>query len=98
MGDKTRDAPADVSVSLQQVIEAFSAPISEEQAWAVCHQCARQAKCVWEEDRSNCRLVTALSDVRLRGDGTLDPSTWDVRQSPAKAVAIRSSVNSDAEG
>jgi len=28
-------------VPLQKILEAFNAPINEEQAWAVCYQCAR---------------------------------------------------------
>ncbi|XP_037085098.1 protein spire homolog 1-like isoform X2 [Pollicipes pollicipes] len=73
-------------VSLEHILQAFSAPISEEQAWAVCHQCARTAKAVWDTDRPHCRLVTELSHVRLRADGTVEPSTWDARQPPAKVV------------
>lgn len=29
------------NITLQQILEAFCAPINEEQAWAVCYQCAR---------------------------------------------------------
>ena len=73
-------------VSLSEILQAFSAPISEEQAWAVCHQCAQSAHSVWQEDRHSCRLVTDLSHVGIRADGTLDPATWDARQAPAKVA------------
>lgn len=32
------------NLTLQRVLEAFNAPINEEQAWAVCYQCARHLR------------------------------------------------------
>ncbi|XP_043220598.1 protein spire-like isoform X2 [Amphibalanus amphitrite] len=74
-------------VSLQAILEAFSAPISEEQAWAVCHQCAQAAHSAWSQDRHACWLVTDLAHVRICADGTVHPATWDARQAPAKGTA-----------
>ena len=74
-------------VSLQAILEAFSAPISEEQAWAVCHQCAQAANSVWREDRHSCWLVTDLAHVRLCADGSLHPATWDARQAAGKVTS-----------
>ncbi|KAF0295383.1 hypothetical protein FJT64_000629 [Amphibalanus amphitrite] len=74
-------------VSLQAILEAFSAPISEEQAWAVCHQCAQAAHSAWSQDRHACWLVTDLAHVRICADGTVHPATWDARQTSAKGTA-----------
>lgn len=32
------------NLSLQKILEAFNSPINEEQAWAVCYQCAKYLK------------------------------------------------------
>ena len=88
-GSGPPSAAADPSavVSLSEILQAFSAPISEEQAWAVCHQCAQAAQSVWLEDRHSCQSVTDTSHVRIRADGTLDPATWDARKAPEKVTS-----------
>ena len=43
------------TLSLQKILEAFSAPINEEQAWAVCHQCCRYLQRLKAGDLEDCR-------------------------------------------
>ena len=54
-------------ISLQGILEAFNAPINEEQSWAVCYQCALYFQNEWE--RSHCFTFSGLQSVQLSKDG-----------------------------
>ncbi len=56
-------------VSLSNILVSFNAPISEEHAWALCHQCAKCFKNAFSKNREKCRLVKRLEQVILHKDG-----------------------------
>lgn len=61
-------------ISLQNVLDGFNAPLSEEQAWAICHQCAaflHEEYHKVEATKSNCRAFSGLDSLYLGKDGIL---------------------------
>ncbi|KAG8223161.1 hypothetical protein J437_LFUL000327 [Ladona fulva] len=71
---------ADDCVSLDDILQSFNAPISEEHAWALCYQCAKCFKNAFDredgENKHNKRfLVPQLNHVMLHKDGQVHPST-----------------------
>jgi hypothetical protein len=65
-------------ISLKDVLEVFSVPLSEEQAWAVCFQCA---KCLQEQSPSQrteansniqCGIFKGIESVIMCKDGTIE--------------------------
>ncbi|XP_046619602.1 protein spire isoform X1 [Neodiprion virginianus] len=73
---------ADNCLSLRDILLSFNGPISEEQAWALCYQCARCFKNAifshpHPSPRNDDRLyhVTELSHVLLHRDGDVHQST-----------------------
>ena len=63
-------------ISLLTVVKAFSSPINEEQAWALCYQVIRhvQTSLKKEEGPSTCYrypIITSLEDVILLKDGSV---------------------------
>lgn len=58
-------------LSLQAVLEAFGAPLTEEQAWALCYQCtAKLLKDKSHGDRSTCQEeVTKTHSRKADNDG-----------------------------
>uniref|UniRef100_A0A8C8DJ81 Spire-type actin nucleation factor 1a n=1 Tax=Oryzias sinensis TaxID=183150 RepID=A0A8C8DJ81_9TELE len=64
-------------VSLEQILNLYSQPINEEQAWAVCYQCCRSlAQKHWRRgqkpaDASAARRIEGPGNVRIGRDGTV---------------------------
>uniref|UniRef100_A0A1W7R9I6 Protein spire homolog 1 n=1 Tax=Hadrurus spadix TaxID=141984 RepID=A0A1W7R9I6_9SCOR len=61
-------------VKLSSILEAFNAPISEEQAWAVCYQTSKCILKEWELEKK-CYCIMDTSDIRIHKDGSVHPST-----------------------
>ncbi|XP_070574992.1 protein spire homolog 1-like isoform X2 [Ptychodera flava] len=49
-------------VSLQEILEAFNAPLNEEQTWAICHQSSKFLQC---EAKSKCSVCSELNHETL---------------------------------
>uniref|UniRef100_A0A3P9LU82 Spire-type actin nucleation factor 1a n=1 Tax=Oryzias latipes TaxID=8090 RepID=A0A3P9LU82_ORYLA len=64
-------------VSLEQILNLYSQPINEEQAWAVCYQCCRNlAQKHWRRGQkpagaSAARRIEGPGNVRIGRDGTV---------------------------
>ncbi|XP_013411068.1 protein spire homolog 1 isoform X2 [Lingula anatina] len=56
-------------LSLQDILEAFNAPLNEEQAWAICFQCLQHLKKHW--DAGNAIYIYGLPSVYVHKDGTV---------------------------
>lgn len=54
-------------ISLQDILEAFSAPLNEEQAWAICYQCGK----FLDESLDRNITVEGANGVLLSNDGTV---------------------------
>lgn len=61
-------------LSLSAILESFNAPISEEQAWALCYQTAKAYKNV-SRNLEELRVVSQLSQVLIHRDGHVHPHT-----------------------
>ena len=58
-------------ISLKEVLELFNVPLNEEQAWAVCFQCAKYLLDNWPESGPpQCGVFTGIQSVILYKDGT----------------------------
>ncbi|CAH1396263.1 unnamed protein product [Nezara viridula] len=62
-------------VNLADILMSFSAPISEEHAWALCYQCAKCFRNALKTDPSRCKNVMELSDVLIHRDGHVHSNT-----------------------
>ena len=58
-------------MTLQTILEAFNNPLNEEQAWAVCYQCARCLQNQWQVSPAECFRFGGLPAVELGKDGTV---------------------------
>jgi len=63
-------------LSLDQILKSFSAPISEEHAWAVIHQSLVCLSRLLEALEDDLYLVTSTKHIWLRTDGCVDPRTF----------------------
>ena len=63
-------------LSLDKVLEVFNVPINEEQAWAVCYQCAKWLEADWEQSgEGGCFRLEGLKSVLLHRDGAVSCGT-----------------------
>lgn len=58
--------------TLHRIMESFSAPINEEQAWAMCYQLVKHLKSQWKQDPSNCWCVAGPEAVNVGHDGSVE--------------------------
>ncbi|KAG0416931.1 hypothetical protein HPB47_006029 [Ixodes persulcatus] len=65
----------DGCVRLSSILQAFGAPIREEQAWAVCYQTSKCMCKEWTTDNRGCYCLTDTSQLRIHKDGSVDSST-----------------------
>ncbi|XP_069949748.1 protein spire homolog 1 isoform X3 [Cherax quadricarinatus] len=63
-------------ISLECILLAFSAPISEEQAWALCYTTIQCFFAIRDEDKSKATLSTSLKHVILHKDGYVHEDTF----------------------
>ena len=61
-------------VSLKHIVTTFSAPISEEQAWAILFM-AVQKLTKLNEERTPCYLIGGLQDLLVSSDGDIDDAS-----------------------
>ena len=59
------------SLTLQSVLEAFNAPLNEEQSWAIAYQCAIQLQKQWEDCPTECFRFNGIHSVDVQKDGTV---------------------------
>lgn len=65
----------DGSVCLEEILNSFNSPISEERAWALCYQCAKFFLDTLNINRTNCYLVFDVNELYLQTDGNVHPAT-----------------------
>ncbi|CAN7991861.1 unnamed protein product, partial [Ixodes hexagonus] len=65
----------DGCVRLSSILQAFGAPIREEQAWAVCYQTSKCMCKEWTTDNRGCYCLTDTSQLRIHKDGSVHSST-----------------------
>ena len=63
-------------VTLDNVLASFGAPVSEEQAWALCYVCIQCYLGIDYGERSKVLLVTSLKHVIVHKDGYVHSSTF----------------------
>ncbi|XP_049525853.1 protein spire homolog 1 isoform X1 [Dermacentor silvarum] len=69
------DLEGDGCVRLSSILQAFGAPIREEQAWAVCYQTSKCMCKEWTADNRGCYCLTDTSQLRIHKDGSVHSST-----------------------
>lgn len=65
-------------MNLHEILKAFRAPLSEEQAWAVCYQCAGELISLQEESLQHLQpkfIDVTLQTTRIRKDGSIEFTT-----------------------
>lgn len=62
-------------VTLQDILISFNAPITEQHAWALCHQCAKCFKNAIETDRGRCCIVSKVEHVLIHKEGQVHSNT-----------------------
>ena len=63
-------------LTLKQVVSSFSAPITEEHAWAVVFECLKCLKSVMESKPSRVFIVTSTRHILLHREGRVHESTF----------------------
>ena len=61
-------------IPLKDVLEVFSVPLNEEQAWAVCFQCAKYLQEEWTKTPAQCVIFKGIESVIMCRDGTIERS------------------------
>ncbi|XP_077502346.1 spire type actin nucleation factor isoform X2 [Amblyomma americanum] len=69
------DLEGDGCVRLSSILEAFAAPIREEQAWAMCYQTSKCMCKEWMADNRGCYCLTDTSQLRIHKDGSVHSTT-----------------------
>ena len=59
------------SPTLYNILETFNAPLNEEQAWAVCHQCAKYLENDWNKNAPSCFKFNGVQSVEMGKDGVV---------------------------
>ncbi|XP_067140574.1 protein spire homolog 1-like isoform X2 [Centruroides vittatus] len=72
--ERSRHLDRDGCISLSAILGSFNAPISEEQAWAVCFQTSRCLKKIWEE-KVPCFCLTNTAQIFIQRDGQVSRKT-----------------------
>ncbi|XP_069995674.1 protein spire isoform X4 [Penaeus vannamei] len=80
-------------INLESILSAFNAPISEEQAWALCYTFVQCYFDLRDEDKSKVVLSTSLKHVILHKDGYVHQDTFIPMDSQG-----RSRVRASSEG
>ena len=62
-------------IDLESILTAFGAPISEEQAWALCYTTVQCFFDIKDEDKPKVSLSTNLTHVILHKDGYVHEET-----------------------
>ncbi|XP_071786023.1 protein spire homolog 1-like isoform X1 [Asterias amurensis] len=79
---KTAEHRSENSVSLDRILSAFDGPLNEEQAWAICYQCAQFLKVSWSEDDAGTLTrgynLEGSDDVYVHKDGSVTVSVRGV--------------------
>lgn len=64
------------AVCLRDILESFNSSIKEEQAWALCYQCARCFKDAIDNNGINkCYPITDVDHILLQSDGSIHSNT-----------------------
>lgn len=80
----------DDSLSLEQITNSFSAPITEEHAFAIIYECCKTLKNVFQGQRSKCAVsvVSSLRDIFLHRDGRVHETTFRAPKSRPRRDSV----------
>ena len=56
-------------ITLQNVLSVFDAPLNEEQAWAICFQCAVFLNHKWKTSPAECHRFKRVNSIHIDKDG-----------------------------
>ena len=92
-----KNTQSDGVLSLLHVVEAFNAPVNEEQAWAICFQCAEHYSQVSRQlDSASVRNFIyftqrqELEDVYVRTDGSITVGKLDTSSTELESTGEQS--------
>lgn len=74
-------------MNIYEILKSFRAPLSEEQAWAVCYQCAGELISKREESFENLQpqfIDVSLETTRIRKDGSIELTRVSSERPPQK--------------
>jgi spire-like protein len=74
-------------MNIHEILKNFRAPLSEEQAWAVCYQCAGELISKQEESFQHLQpqfIDVSLETTRIRKDGSIEFTTVSSERPPQK--------------
>ncbi|KAI1285156.1 Protein spire -like protein 2 [Halotydeus destructor] len=76
------------NVTLDSIVGAFNEPLKEEQAWAICYQCAKYLI----KNRTRAHQINKLSDILIHKDGrvlvpVIDPGSPKRKSSEKKLIS-----------
>lgn len=89
------DLNPDGCLSLANVLRNFGAPISEEHAWAICHEAARTlGSCIGVNSIARLAVVRDAEELFLHKDGTVHPSSF-IRPKTGAPRSKRPAIHSE---
>jgi len=74
-------------MNIQEILQSFRAPLSEEQAWAVCYQCAGELIAKQEQSFQHLLpqfITVTLQTTQIRKDGSIEFTTVSTERLPQK--------------
>ena len=72
------------SVDLHQILAVFSAPITEEHAWALVHQTVEILDTILEDDQSEFYRIQTAQDIIMNTDGSVHFNTFYLNRNNRK--------------
>ncbi|XP_052712598.1 protein spire homolog 1-like isoform X3 [Crassostrea angulata] len=87
----SRDISVD-PLTLEEILTVFNNPINEEQAWAVCHQCAHYFSVETARRTFRDLYTHGIRSVRIKKDGNVIIDATEVVLSKGQQVRRRNSV------
>lgn len=84
------------NLSLQKILEAFNAPINEEQAWAVCYQCAKYLRGPNDGSIIDRSVDQDIADILSTGGGTKSFTNGSVSSDGDDGDRMHEALNSKA--
>ena len=71
-------------LDLQQILKVFSAPITEEHAWALVHQTVEILDTILEDDQSEFYRIQTDRDIIMNTDGSVHFNTFYLNRNNRK--------------
>ncbi len=83
------------SLSLSRITSSFSAPITEEHAFAVVYECVRTLSSLTKESSAKLAVVNSTQDILIHRDGRVHETTYRLEAtSPTSELQLQKKTNS----